>query len=114
MQKHAAWAAATNSSGLVFPPESSVLAAQLTGRSVNNPLLTALTTPPPDMRSPSQVASALRTASICLSLLEPKIVFSWRPESYHTLPLASALKRPPVTPYPSPQPLSPNPPKDGV
>ena len=62
MQKQEAWADATSSSGLVRPPESSVLDAHVTGMSVNAPLDMALTTPLPDSRSPSQVAFARRTA----------------------------------------------------
>ena len=48
--------------GLVFPSERSVRAAQLTGRSVNTPLLLALTTPLPLIRSPVHVAAALHIA----------------------------------------------------
>ena len=51
-----------SSSGLVLPSGDSVRAPQLTGRSRNAPLDMALTVPLPVSRSPSQVASARRTA----------------------------------------------------
>ena len=62
--KHAAWAAAKSSSGLVFPPGSSVRAGQLTGTSVKIPLETALTVPLPVARSPDHTASARRTCAM--------------------------------------------------
>ena len=51
-----------SSSGLVLPSGDSVRAPQLTGRSWNAPLETALTVPVPVAGRPAQVASARRTA----------------------------------------------------
>jgi hypothetical protein len=64
MEKHAAWADATSSSGLVLPPDWSVRAAQETGSSENALDEVALTTPLPSMRLPDQVACAVRIAAI--------------------------------------------------
>src|SRR5919197_1969048 len=66
--KQLACAAASSSSGLVRPPGAAVRDAQLTGKSVNNRLVLALTTPEPEVRSPSHVASARRTAAIVFLL----------------------------------------------
>ena len=51
---------------------ASVRAAQVTGRSWNTPLDTALTAPDPEVRSPDQVASARRTAAMGAVLLGQK------------------------------------------
>ena len=69
MQKQEAWADARSSSGLVRPPDSSILEAHETSISLNAPLDMALTTPLPDIRSPSQTAFARRTASAMSPLL---------------------------------------------
>src|SRR5579875_1715115 len=62
--KQDAWAAANSSSGLVFPLGSSVLEAQVTGRSENAPLPTLVILPVPLTRSPSQITSAVLCAAI--------------------------------------------------
>ncbi len=62
MQKQAAWAAASSSSGLVLPPASSVRDAHVTPASVNSPVVTAETVPLPLNRSPCQTALAIRSA----------------------------------------------------
>src|SRR5918994_4113961 len=60
--KHAPWAAAMSSSGLVLPSERSVREAQVMGISSIAPLPTE-NLPPPRSRSPSQTISARRSAS---------------------------------------------------
>src|SRR5688572_357401 len=62
MQKQAAWAAASSSSGLVLPPGSSVREAHVTPASVNRPVVVAETVPLPLNRSPCQTALAVRSA----------------------------------------------------
>src|SRR5205807_3185482 len=64
MAKHDAWAAASSSSGLDFPPGASVRALHETGRSLNLPLDTALTIPVPLIRSPFQTARASLVAAM--------------------------------------------------
>ena len=54
--------------GLSCRPTLRPLASHVDGRSVNAPLLTALTTPLPDIRSPFHVASALRVVAIHILL----------------------------------------------
>ena len=61
---HAAWAAASSSSGLVVPCDRSARLAHVTGNSLNVPLAT-LTRPLPVGRSPSQTASARLKAAMC-------------------------------------------------
>jgi len=63
MQKQAACAAASSSSGLVFPPDASVRDAQETAVSGSPPLM-PFTRPCPWARSPSHTACAVRFAAI--------------------------------------------------
>ena len=69
IEKHAAWAAASSSSGLVLPSDNSVRAAHDTGSSAKAPDDIAETVPDPLVRAPDQVASARRIAAIVISLL---------------------------------------------
>ena len=64
IEKQAACAAATSSSGLVSPSDVSVRADQDTGSEVNAPDDTADTAPEPVARLPDQVASARRMADM--------------------------------------------------
>ena len=69
--KQLAWAAATSSSGLVFPSDRSVREAHETGSSVNAPLLEAVTLPDPRASVPSQTTSAFRTAAMRITSGRP-------------------------------------------
>ncbi len=69
IEKHAAWAAATSSSGLVLPSEASVRADHDTGRSAKAPDDMADTVPEPVVSGPDQRASARRMAAIESPLL---------------------------------------------
>jgi hypothetical protein len=64
IEKQDACAAASNSSGLVRPSGSSVRDFQLTGMPLIVPLVTLSIVPEPLSRSPVQVTSARRTASL--------------------------------------------------
>jgi len=63
MQKQAACAAAISSSGVVFPPDSSARAFQLTSK-VPSPEVSRVVRPEPLKRSPFQVALALFTMGV--------------------------------------------------
>src|SRR5262249_3810739 len=67
IEKQLACAAASSSSGLVLPLGSSLREAQVTGWSLNIPLLLAVTLPAPLARSPSHTTSARRIAAIVAS-----------------------------------------------
>jgi hypothetical protein len=66
MEKHAAWAAAISSSGLVSPLSSPVRAAQVTGSGPNSLLPTLSIVPFPPARSPVQVTRAVFSAAIAV------------------------------------------------
>src|SRR4051812_17371393 len=64
IEKHAAWAAASSSSGLVLPSCAEVRDAQLMGRREKMPLVTYVIIPEPLTRSPLQTAFAVRTSAM--------------------------------------------------
>src|SRR3954463_7619245 len=64
IEKQAACAAATSSSGLVWPAGPPVRDAQLTGRRVIEPEVTYVICPEPDTRSPLHVAWACRDTAM--------------------------------------------------
>jgi hypothetical protein len=64
IEKQEAWAAASNSSGLVTPSDSPIREAHVVGRSRKTDVVDAVTVPRPLSRSPLHVAAACRVVAI--------------------------------------------------